>query len=134
MENRSSQIYEGALVRRERQLAYKLLLPTFLLVLGVVLFPLFANFWISFKPILLADLRSPVLSIREKVVNAAEIKSATVQVEYRYRNPSRKYNLDEVRFEDTLPDGAFVRELDPKCSVKDNLLPNIIKCELLNYF
>ena len=89
MENRSSQINAGALVRRERRLAYKLLLPTFLLVSGVVLFPLFANFWISFKPILLADLRSPVLSIREKVLSASEAKSATVRLEYRYRNPSK---------------------------------------------
>ena len=78
MENRSSQMNAGALVRRERRLAYKLLLPTLLLVSGVVLFPLLANFWISFKPVLLADLRSPELSIREKVFSASETKSDKV--------------------------------------------------------
>ena len=130
MENRSSHINAGALVRRERRLAYQLLSPTFLLVLGVVIFPLFANFWISFKPILLADLRSPVLSIREKVLSASEAKSATVRLEYRYRNPSKKYNLNEVKFDDRLPDGAFVQNLDPRCKVKVNLLPKVITCEL----
>ena len=85
MENRSSQINAGALVRRERRLAYKLLLPTLLLVTGVVLFPLFANFWISFKPVLLADLRSPELSIREKVLSASETESGTCLL---YTSPS----------------------------------------------
>ena len=130
MENRSSQINAGALVRRERRLAYKLLLPTFLLVSGVVLFPLFANFWISFKPVLLADLRSPELSIREKVFSASETKSDKVRLEYRYRNPSKKYNLTEVKFDDRLPDGASVQEVDPRCKVKVNLVPRVISCEL----
>ena len=114
---------------RER-LAYKLLLPTLLLVSGVVIFPLFANFWISFKPVLLADLRSPVLSIREKVLSASETKSDAVRLEYRYRNPSKKYNLTEVKFDDSIPDGAFVQELDPRCKVKVNLVPKVITCEL----
>ena len=130
MENRSSQINAGALVRRERRLAYKLLLPTLLLVSGVVIFPLFANFWISFKPVLLADLRSPVLSIREKVLSASETKSDTVRLEYRYRNPSKKYNLTEVKFDDSIPDGAFVQELDPRCKVKVNSRAKVITCEL----
>ena len=130
MENRSSQINAGALVRRERRLAYKLLLPTLLLVSGVVLFPLFANFWISFKPVLLADLRSPELSIRERVLSAPKTKSDTVRIEYRYRNPSKKYNLTEVKFADRVPDGASVQEVDPRCKVKVNRVPRVISCEL----
>ena len=48
----------GPLAKREMRFAYALLLPTFLIVLSVVLFPLFANVWISFKPVNLGDLRA----------------------------------------------------------------------------
>ena len=37
------------LAAREAQLAYWMLLPTFLIVFAIVLFPVLANFWISFK-------------------------------------------------------------------------------------
>ena len=96
----------------------------------MVLFPLFANFWISFKPVLLADLRSPELSIREKVLSASETKSDTVRLEYRYRNPSKKYNLTEVKFDDRVPDGASVQEVDPRCRIRVDLKPRVISCEL----
>ena len=59
--------FEGPLVKREKRLAYLLLLPTFLLVIGIVFLPLFANFWISFKPVSLEDLRPPKLVLKEKV-------------------------------------------------------------------
>ena len=48
----------GPLAKRERFLAYRMLLPTFLIVLSIVLLPLLANFWISFKAVELGDLRS----------------------------------------------------------------------------
>ena len=58
---------EGALQRREKRLAYALLMPTFLLVLAIVLLPLVANFWISVKPVTLADLRPPTLILKKQV-------------------------------------------------------------------
>ena len=58
---------ESTLFRREKKLAFLLLLPTIFLVLSIVLIPLFANFWISFKPITLSDLRPPKLIIKENV-------------------------------------------------------------------
>jgi multiple sugar transport system permease protein len=42
---------QGPLARREARLAWSLLLPTLLSVTLVVLLPLLAIFWISFKPV-----------------------------------------------------------------------------------
>ena len=58
---------KGTLARREQRLAYGLLLPTFLLVFSIVMLPLIANFWISVKPITLADLRPPTLIVKEQL-------------------------------------------------------------------
>ncbi len=49
----------GPMQRREARLAYGMLLPTFAIVVVIVLVPLLANFWVSFKPVQLADLRPP---------------------------------------------------------------------------
>ena len=49
----------GPMARREAKLALWMLAPTFLIVMGIVLFPLLANFWISVKPVTLSDLRPP---------------------------------------------------------------------------
>lgn len=46
------------LAKREQRLAYSLLLPTFLVVALIVIFPVIWNLWLSFKPISLGDLRT----------------------------------------------------------------------------
>ena len=58
---------ESILSIREKKLAYSLILPTMILVLSIVIIPLLANFWISFKPISLGDLRPPKLILKESV-------------------------------------------------------------------
>jgi len=58
---------ESILSIREKKLAYSLILPTIILVLSIVIIPLLANFWISFKPISLGDLRPPKLILKESV-------------------------------------------------------------------
>ena len=68
---------------REQRLAFSLLLPTFLLVFSIVLLPLTANFWISVKPVTLADLRPPTLIVKEQLRGTIE------QVE-----DSAKFNID----------------------------------------
>ena len=57
---------ESILSIREKKLAYSLILPTIILVLSIVIIPLLANFWISFKPISLGDLRPPKLIFKRK--------------------------------------------------------------------
>ena len=109
---------EGALARRERRLAYALLMPTFLLVLAVVLLPLLANFWISVKPVTLAELRPPSLILKEQVRGDISATGGEARLEYRYRNSSMKYPLEEVVFTDSLPSGVVVTSLDPVCSLE----------------
>ena len=73
-----------------------MLLPTIFLVLSIVLIPLFANFWISFKPISLSDLRPPKLILKENVRGKLSFNGEIAQIQYRYRNSSTKYDLKNV--------------------------------------
>lgn len=108
---------EGALAQREKQLAFSLLLPTFLLVLSIVLLPLIANFWISIKPITLADLRPPSLIVKEQLRGKLQEAGDVARIEYRFRNSSIKYSLTSVHFSDKLPPALTITKLDPLCSV-----------------
>ena len=119
---------EGALARREKRLAYSLLLPTFALVLGVILLPLLANFWISFKPVTLADLRPPQLIVKEQLRGKLAAEGDTARIEYRFRNSSIKYPLGEVSFTDTLPDGIKITGLDEACWIDETAAK--LTCEL----
>ena len=119
---------EGALARRERRLAYALLMPTFLLVLAVVLLPLLANFWISVKPVTLAELRPPSLILKEQVRGDLAAAGDEARLEYRYRNSSIKYPLEEVVFTDSLPTGVVVTSLDPACVLESD--GAALRCEL----
>ena len=119
MNNRAGRRSEGALARREKRLAYSLLLPTFALVLAVILLPLLANFWISFKPVTLADLRPPQLIVKEQLRGKLAAEGDTARIEYRFRNSSIKYPLGEVSFTDTLPDGIKITGLDDACWIDE---------------
>ena len=122
----------GALARRERRLAVGLLLPTFLLVLAIVLFPLFANFWISFKPITLADLRPPTIFVKERIKGKFNDSQEFIKIEYRFRNSSMKYALSDVLFKDDLPQGVKVVEIAKQCNVSKLSEVKTVICELGN--
>ena len=122
----------GALARRERRLAFGLLLPTFLLVLAIVLFPLFANFWISFKPISLADLRPPTIFVKERIKGKFNDSQEPIKIEYRFRNSSIKYALSDVVFKDDLPQGVEVVEIGKECFVSKLSGVETVVCELGN--
>ena len=122
----------GALARRERRLAFGLLLPTFLLVLAIVLFPLFANFWISFKPITLADLRPPTIFVKERIKGKFNDLQEPIKIEYRFRNSSIKYALSDVVFKDDLPQGVEVVEIGKECFVSKLSGVETVVCELGN--
>ena len=123
---------KGTLARREQQLAYGLLLPTFLLVFSIVMLPLIANFWISVKPITLADLRPPTLIVKEQLRGNIEQAGDSAKIQYRFRNSSVKYPLTSVEFSDHLPNGLFIKNLDPLCSVFDKTQKqkNLLVCDL----
>ncbi|WP_210259810.1 sugar ABC transporter permease [Martelella sp. HB161492] len=107
----------GRMARREMRFAYGMLAPTFLIVLAVVLLPLIANFWISFKPVQLSDLRAPTLSVNERLRGKLDTAGDTAEIEYRLRNTSQKAVIAEAGFTDTLPEGLVVSDLDPRCTL-----------------
>ncbi|MCI5078067.1 sugar ABC transporter permease [Oricola sp.] len=108
----------GPLARRERNLAYSMLLPTFAIVMAVVLAPLLANFWISFKPVGLGDLRSARLFVNERLRGDLVAPGDVATIEYRLRNSSQDKPLRDVSFADTLPDGlSVVGDLDERCTL-----------------
>ena len=118
----------GPLARREQRLALGLLLPTVLIVFAIVLFPLLATFWISFKPVILADLRPPEIFVRERTRGLKEIQAAgeTFRLEYRLRNSSQTEWVRKVVLKDTLPKGLLIAELDNRCQLAGRAL----HCEL----
>ena len=92
-----------SLKAQEVRLAYYMLLPPLLIVAAIVIFPVLANFWISVKPVELADLRAPEPVARERVsLNPAE---GTVEIQYRLRNSSTRSAILDVTLADTLPPG-----------------------------
>ncbi|OED40433.1 transporter [Chromatiales bacterium (ex Bugula neritina AB1)] len=101
----------GALARRESRLAWSLLLPTVTIVSLVIILPLIAIFWISVKPVGLADLRPVQPIVRESLRKKGE----DFRIEYRVRNSSRSKPIEDVSFTDTIPAGINLLELPEYC-------------------
>jgi len=108
----------GPLGKREARLAWGLLLPTITAVALVVLLPLLAIFWISFKPVELADLRPPEVVLREDIRRDYEAVGDAASIRYRLRNSSQDQPITGVTFSDVLPLGLVVQELDPRCTLE----------------
>ena len=106
----------GSLAKRERALAYRMLLPTFLIVLSIVLLPLVANFWISFKAVELGDLRAARPMFNEQLKPRPKVADQEVVIRYRVRNSSKKEALTNVTFTDELPDGLTILSLPAPCT------------------
>lgn len=119
----------GTLAAREARLAYWMLAPTFLIVFAVVLFPVLADFWISFKAVTLADLRPPQPVVRERLRAEPTAPGETLELRYQLRNSSQTVTLGQVSLEDSLPQGLEPRDLDPRCSVAGATL----RCDLGSY-
>ncbi len=103
----------GALAKREARLAWGLLLPTILIVSMVIVLPLLAIFWISVKPVGLADLRSITPVVRESL----RARDDSYRVEYRIRNSSQTKPINNVSFTDTIPPDIAVGELPENCEI-----------------
>lgn len=119
----------GPLAKREMRFAYLLLLPTFLIVLSVVLFPLVANVWISFKPVTLGDLRAPTILLNERLMGDLEAVGDEADIRYRARNSSRKSVIADVVMTDTLPATLDILAVDERCTL-DTLA---LRCKLGDY-
>lgn len=119
----------GPLAKREMRFAYLLLLPTFLIVLSVVLFPLVANVWISFKPVTLGDLRAPAILVNERLMGDLEAVGDEADIRYRARNSSRQSAIADVVFTDTVPASLDIITVDDRC-IRDG---QTLRCDLGDY-
>ena len=59
----------STLSKIEKRTAYTLLLPAVCLVFAIILFPIFANVWISFKEVGLKGIRIPEPRVKKIVKN-----------------------------------------------------------------
>ncbi|MGB0905024.1 MAG: carbohydrate ABC transporter permease, partial [Mangrovicoccus sp.] len=108
----------GPLARREARLAWAMLFPTIFVVALVVLLPLLAVFWISVKPVTLADLRAPELVLREDLRGRPKEPGDAARIRYRLRNSSQTAPILGVSLRDDIPQGLTLNgALDPRCSL-----------------
>lgn len=112
----------GPLQKREARLAWGLLSPTLISVALVIVLPLLAIFWISVKPIELADLRAPAPDVYERLKGKPKAGGDQAVLEYRLKNSSRKKPLTNVQMTDRLPDGMTITKLDPRCTLAAKIL------------
>jgi len=93
---------KDTLSRNEKKTAYILTLPAVFLVFAIVLFPIFANVWISFKEVGLKDIRIPEPRAK-KIVKNIQDSNSELKIIYKLRNSSLIQDIREVRFSDKLP-------------------------------
>ncbi|WP_422378088.1 ABC transporter permease subunit [Roseibium sp.] len=108
--------------RREMWLAYMMLAPTFAIILMIVAGPLLANFWISVKPVQLADLRPPTVLVNERVRGRPEAPGDTATLEYRVRNSSQEEEIRNVVITDQIPAGFDAVTVPDVCNLQGNAL------------
>ena len=112
----------GPLLRREARLAWGLLFPTIAIVSAVVILPLLSIFWISVKPIGLADLRPPAPVVREALRGSGD----DLRIQYRLRNSSQTEAISGVTLSDELPEGLSIVSGDDRCAIEGSS----IRCDL----
>lgn len=112
----------GPLAKREARLAWGLLSPTIAAVALVVVLPLLAIFWISVKPVKLADLRAPEVVLREDIRGDDDAVGDQANIRYRLRNSSQEQPISGVTLTDVLPEGLRVTGLDERCGLEDRAL------------
>ena len=113
----------GPLGAGEMRLAYTMVLPTLLIVMSIVLLPLLANFWISFKPVELGDLRAPKILSNERLKPVPTAVGEQAEISYRLRNTSQRGVFSESTLVDSLPAGLEISgELDSRCRIESTEL------------
>src|SRR5918996_2835130 len=114
---RRRQAGRGSMAAREAWLAYGMFAPTVLIVLAVVLFPLFANFWISVKPVGLEDLRAAAPLVNPRLRGDDEAVGDRPELQYRLRSSSPDRPIANVVLRDELPAGLVPIQVDERCSI-----------------
>ncbi len=119
---------EQKLSNSEKRTAYILTLPAVCLVFAIILFPIFANIWISFKEVQLKDIRIPEPRAKE-IVKTIPDEQNKIKIVYKLRNSSLLQEIRNVKFEDKFPDNFKPLNLDERCNFKKNK----VKCDFKNW-
>lgn len=112
----------STLAAREARLAVLMLIPAFLIVFAIILFPVLLNFWISFKPVALGDLRPPSAVVREQIVERPARSGDELVLRYQLRNSSQQDPITNVRIEGSVPPGLVAVTLPEGFRVADRTL------------
>ena len=112
----------------EKRTAYILLLPAVFLVFSIILFPIFANVWISFKEVGLKDIRIPEPRAK-KIVKTISNNDSELKIIYKLRNSSLIQEIRNVKFQDKFPKNISPVNLDSRC----NFNSKKIICEFGNW-
>ena len=107
----------ATLSKIEKRTAYTLLLPAVFLVFAIVLFPILANVWISFKEVGLKDIRIPEPRAK-KIVKYFKDNNSELKIVYKFRNSSLIQEIREVKFSDKFPKSFEPINLDKRCEFK----------------
>ena len=102
---------KNKLLSTEKKTAYLLTLPAVCLVFAIILFPIFANIWISFKEVGLKDIRIPEPRAK-KIVKSIKDNPDQLKVIYKLRNSSLILEIRDVKFQDKLPKNIKPINLD----------------------
>ena len=105
----------------EKKTAYVLTLPAVILVFAIILFPIFANVWISFKEVQLKDIRIPEPRAK-KIVKSISDETSKIKILYKLRNSSLLQEIRDVTFQDKYPKKLKIENLDPRCDFKQFIL------------
>jgi len=105
----------------EKRTAYILLLPAVFLVFSIILFPIFANVWISFKEVGLKDIRIPEPRAK-KIVKSLKDRPDEIKIIYKLRNSSLILDIRDVKFQDKIPKDFEPLSLDERCKLKSNTI------------
>ena len=97
------------------------MLPAVFLVFAIVLFPILANIWISFKEVQLKDIRIPEPRAKKIVKSIPEDKTK-LKLVYRLRNSSLIADINNIKFLDKLPKNIEPVDLDSRCTFKSKKL------------
>ena len=109
------------LANTEKKTAYILTLPAVLLVFAIILFPIFANVWISFKEVELKDIRIPEPRAK-KIIKSIPEDPTKLKIVYKLRNSSLLENITDVKLKDKLPANIEFVNIDPRCNFKSRTL------------
>ena len=107
----------STLSKIEKRRAYTLLLPAVFLVFAIVLFPILANVWISFKEVGLKDIRIPEPRAK-KIVKYFKDNNSELKIVYKFRNSSLIQEIREVKFSDKFQKSFEPINLDKRCEFK----------------